>query len=113
MKHKKISKKAHSVGSVLAAVALVISIFSIGFYTEGNNSIVKNDENEITGNAVGLEEVTGFATASAPPAPSSTVTPPKPTSPAQPPPPPPEPSKVPTGKVTLANDNNYYFKERD
>ncbi|MBI4009845.1 MAG: hypothetical protein HY361_01445, partial [Candidatus Aenigmarchaeota archaeon] len=55
-----ISKKAHSVGSVLIAVALVISIFSIGFYTEGNNSIVKNDENEITGNAVGLESVTGF-----------------------------------------------------
>src|SRR3989338_9305235 len=63
MKHKKISKKAHSVGSVLVSVALVISIFSIGFYTEGNNSIVKNDKNQITGNAVGMEGVTGFANA--------------------------------------------------
>lgn len=58
MKHKKISKKAHSVAGVLAVVVLVISIFSIGFYTEGNNSIIKN--NGITWNAVGLEEVTGF-----------------------------------------------------
>ena len=61
MKHKKISKKEHSVGSVLVSEALIMSVFAVGLYT-GNNNSVNNPNNQITAAAVGMEGVTGFAT---------------------------------------------------
>ena len=63
MINKKINKKSHQLGTILIVIVLIISIFSIGFYTEGNDSIInKNIQNgnEITAAAVGMERVTGF-----------------------------------------------------
>ena len=54
MINKNLSKKAHQFGSVLIVLLFIISIFSFGFYTENNNSIGhnnQNNENEITGYA--------------------------------------------------------------
>ena len=56
----KSSRKDHSVGSVLIAVALIISVFSIGFWTENDNLIINNDENKISGAVTGMEGVSGL-----------------------------------------------------
>ena len=54
MQTRKINKKAHQVSAVLIAVALIISVFSIGFWTEGNG------KNNINGAVMGMDKVTGF-----------------------------------------------------
>ncbi|MBI2134531.1 hypothetical protein HYU09_00940 [Candidatus Woesearchaeota archaeon] len=66
MKNSK-SKKAHSVGSALIVVILIMSIFAFGLYTGNNNSINynnqnnENNQNKITAAAVGMEKISGMA----------------------------------------------------
>ena len=61
MKNSK-SKKAHSVGSALVAVVLIMSVFAVGLYTGNNDSIAynnqnnENNQNKITAAAVGMEK---------------------------------------------------------
>ena len=38
MQTRKINRKAHQVSTVLIVIAMIISVFSIGFYTEGNGN---------------------------------------------------------------------------
>ncbi|MBI2208224.1 hypothetical protein HYU50_01910 [Candidatus Woesearchaeota archaeon] len=135
MKHKKLTKKAHQLSTILIVIVSVISIISFGFYTE-NNPVSGNNKNielEITESATGMESVTGMVvsgkisgpatpppppapTATAPPAPgtTATATPPKPTAP---PAPLASPESIkkgpPTARPVPANDGYWYFKESD
>ena len=63
MINKKSNKKAQQFGAFLAVLAIIISVFAVGLYSGNSNSATYNNqdnENKITGNAVGMERVTGF-----------------------------------------------------
>src|SRR3989338_495760 len=60
MKRKKMSRKGKQFGTILIALAFIISLFSIAFYTENGNFIDYGNQNSgITGAVVGMESGTG------------------------------------------------------